>query len=94
MRRYIPEDGTLHNHRCKNLKSNALQIFTPKGPETILGHKKDEVGNFGYYTMRNFIIHIPSIIRILISWRLRQVMCILNFGEETSWKMAIGRPRK
>jgi hypothetical protein len=20
-RRYIPEDGTLHNHRCKNLKS-------------------------------------------------------------------------
>jgi hypothetical protein len=20
-RRYIPEDGTLHNHRCENLKS-------------------------------------------------------------------------
>jgi hypothetical protein len=23
-RRYIPEDGTLHNHRCENLKSYTL----------------------------------------------------------------------
>jgi hypothetical protein len=24
-RRYIPEDGTLHNHRCDNLKSYMLR---------------------------------------------------------------------
>jgi hypothetical protein len=25
--RYIPEDGTLHNHRCENLKSYRLILF-------------------------------------------------------------------
>jgi hypothetical protein len=25
-RRYIPEDGTLHNHRCENLKSYKLIV--------------------------------------------------------------------
>jgi hypothetical protein len=29
-RRYIPEDSTLHNHRCENLKSYAvLNLFIP-----------------------------------------------------------------
>jgi hypothetical protein len=25
-RRYIPEDGTLHNHRCENLKSYLINV--------------------------------------------------------------------
>jgi hypothetical protein len=41
-RRYIPEDGTLHNHRCENLKSYELfsslasktsHGFSPRRPE-------------------------------------------------------------
>jgi hypothetical protein len=28
-RRYIPEDDTLHNHRCKNLKSHPQSMFLP-----------------------------------------------------------------
>jgi hypothetical protein len=32
-RRYIPEDGTLHNHRCENLKSYIAEIrFLRLGP--------------------------------------------------------------
>jgi hypothetical protein len=26
-RRYIPEDGTFHNHRCENLKSYMEVLF-------------------------------------------------------------------
>jgi hypothetical protein len=26
-RRYIPEDGTLHDHRCENLKSDIYRIY-------------------------------------------------------------------
>jgi hypothetical protein len=26
-RRYIPEDGTLHNHRCENLGSYSIAMF-------------------------------------------------------------------
>jgi hypothetical protein len=26
-RRYIPEDGTLHNHRCENIKSYTVEIY-------------------------------------------------------------------
>jgi hypothetical protein len=26
-RRYIPEDGTLHNHRCENLKSYTVEVY-------------------------------------------------------------------
>jgi hypothetical protein len=26
-RRYIPEDSTLHNHRCENLKSNIYKFI-------------------------------------------------------------------
>jgi hypothetical protein len=32
-RRYIPEDGTLHNHRCENLKSyerTEIHVYTVK----------------------------------------------------------------
>jgi hypothetical protein len=29
-RRYIPEDGTIHNHRCENLKSYNLEILIKK----------------------------------------------------------------
>jgi hypothetical protein len=25
--RYIPEDGTLHNHRCENLKSYGVKSY-------------------------------------------------------------------
>jgi hypothetical protein len=39
-RRYIPEDRTLHNHRCENLKSyNSLSLcFIPSPilPKTLL----------------------------------------------------------
>jgi hypothetical protein len=34
-RRYIPEDGTLHNHRCENLKSYNL-IFLCHSRELFL----------------------------------------------------------
>jgi hypothetical protein len=26
-RRYIPDDGTLHNHRCENLESYMLELI-------------------------------------------------------------------
>jgi hypothetical protein len=37
---HIPEDGTLHNHRCENPKSynkNCISVPLPIRPESILG---------------------------------------------------------
>jgi hypothetical protein len=31
-RRYIPEDSTLHNHRCENLKFYKIPTVTPGPP--------------------------------------------------------------
>jgi hypothetical protein len=34
MRRYIPEDGILHNHRCENLKSYIV-LFVAKRNKAV-----------------------------------------------------------
>jgi hypothetical protein len=35
-RRYIPEDSTLHNHRCENLKSYILLCYVIPGADLAL----------------------------------------------------------
>jgi hypothetical protein len=43
-RRYIPEDRTLHNHRCENLISyKPISVFTHEA--TILQRKKGDVSS-------------------------------------------------
>jgi hypothetical protein len=45
-RRYIPEDGTLHNHRCENLKSyNILHNHHHENISTKSDWNKDKSGN-------------------------------------------------
>jgi hypothetical protein len=41
-RHYIPEDGTLHNYRCKNLKSHILPFLYCM----VIGEKKITIKHF------------------------------------------------
>jgi hypothetical protein len=35
IRRYIPEDSTLHNHHCENLKTYKSTVAQPATPEKL-----------------------------------------------------------
>jgi hypothetical protein len=35
-RRHIPEDNTLHNHRCENLKSNMTSLSSSMASQCII----------------------------------------------------------
>jgi hypothetical protein len=48
-RRHIPEDDTLHNHRCENLKSYFLNLISWKRLYLPLGYCLNMVQKFGSY---------------------------------------------
>jgi hypothetical protein len=47
-RRYIPEDGTLHNHRCENLKSYITLLIN------IYNKFRDVVTDIHVHRVRDF----------------------------------------
>jgi hypothetical protein len=66
-RRYIPEDGALHNHRCEILKFyiiflNGIQMFSPYYAQNsgiqfdhcMNHHKKKEINGIHYFLICSF----------------------------------------
>jgi hypothetical protein len=49
-RRYIPEDCTLHNHRCENLKSYMVEVYLYIGKMCSLHLQHGRVSQADKYT--------------------------------------------
>jgi hypothetical protein len=61
-RRYIPEDRTLHNHRCDNLSSSMYNIWSSQGSIKVIGL----LGCSAMYFDRELTTFVASIFRVKI----------------------------
>jgi hypothetical protein len=84
-RRYIPEDSTLHNHRCENPKSYIRDcvLNTPPRPSTLRQIHQADINEKFYCSFRILLILCPflgpRLTNILFSSGFTNFLCIFHY---------------